>query len=76
LQQALFGSSFMPDDELMIWTAGVTQWLEWYDYVNESSAQFDSRCPDHVRDNPDSYNTWYKAQVEKEKKGIKNPYKR
>jgi len=52
LQQALFGSSFMPDDELMIWT------------------------PDHVRDNPDSYNTWYKAQVEKEKKGIKNPYKR
>ena len=66
----------MPEQELMIWTAGVTQWLEWYDYVKESSSYYDAHCPDTVKDSPEAYNSWLNAQKTKEKQKVKNPYGR
>lgn len=57
----------MPDNELMIWTAGVTQWIEWFDYVRESGAWYDTHCPDEVKDSPERYNAWLNVQKQKEK---------
>ena len=66
----------MPEMELTIWTAGVTQWLEWYDYVRESSSWYDSHCPDYIKDSPEMYNTWLDAQKEKERNKNNKPYSR
>jgi len=57
----------MPDNELMNWTAGVTSWLSWYDYVQESSSWYDSSCPEEVQDSPVEYNNWLSQQKSKEK---------
>lgn len=76
LQQVLFGSNFMPDQELMIWTAGVTQWIEWYDYVRESGSYYDAKCPEYVKDSPEEYNSWLNSQKNKEKSKVNKPYGR
>ena len=76
LQQTLFGREFMPDQELMIWTAGVTQWIEWYDYVRESGSWYDASCPDNVKDSPEQYNSWLNAQKQKENSKMNKPYGR
>jgi len=76
LQQTLFGSNIMPDQELMIWTAGVTQWIEWYDYVRESAANYDAHCPESIKDSPQEFNSWISAQIQKEKTKMNKPYGR
>ena len=65
----------MPDQELMIWTVGVTQWIEWYDYVRESCGQYDAYCPESIKDSPQEFNSWLNAQRQKEKQKNK-PYGR
>lgn len=76
LQQALFGVDFMPDQELMIWTAGVTQWIEWFSYVREASSWYDSSCPDFIKDSPTQFNTWLNAQKQKDQQKMNKPYGR
>lgn len=76
LQSVLFGNKFMPEQELTIWTAGVTQWIEWYDYVRESLSSYDAHCPDSVKDSPEQFNSWLTAQRQKEKQKLNKPYGR
>lgn len=74
MQQAMFGDTIMPENELMIWTAGVTQWIEWYDYVKESGSWYDTKCPDYIKDSPDMYNSWLEGQKNTEKNKNNKPY--
>ena len=66
----------MPDNELMVWTAGVTQWIEWFDYVREASSWYDATCPDYIKDDPSLFNSWLSAQKQKEKTKINTGYGR
>lgn len=72
LQTVIFGTGFMPEDEVMVWTTGVTRWLAYRDYVAESSSYYDSHCPEHIQDDPESFNGWLRAQREKEKMQMKS----
>ena len=74
LQQTLFGNSFMPDQELMIWTAGLTQWIEHYEYVRESSSWYESSCPNEIKDSPEQYYSWLASQKSIEKQKMNKPY--
>lgn len=62
----------MPNNELMIWTADVSRWVMWYDYVAESSSYYESKCPDFVKDNPEQFNSWLNQQREKETQKMKS----
>ena len=63
---AIFGDNFMPDNELMVWTAGVTQWIEWFDYVREASSWHKTPCPEYIKEDPTLFNSWLNAQKQKE----------
>jgi hypothetical protein len=57
----------MPDNELMSWTGNITNWIEWYDYVAESSSWYEAQCPEYIKDSPDLYSSWLNAQKNKDK---------
>ena len=60
----------------MIWTAGVTNWLEWYYYVRESGSWYDSKCPEYIQDSPEMYNSWLQTQKQIEQNKSKTAYRR
>ena len=57
----------MPDNELMLWTSGLTKWLSYYENSYEASSYYDSKCPEHLRDDPEMFNQWIQSQRELEK---------
>ena len=52
----------MPNNETSIWILKIVEWIEWYEYANEVEAQFESECPDHIKDDPTSFMQWANAQ--------------
>jgi hypothetical protein len=68
----MFGDEYVPNNEIMIWTIMVTQWLEWYDYVREACSWYpDTKCPDEVKDDQQRFNGWLRVQKDKKTHGLK-----
>ena len=62
----------MPNDELTVFVAGITRWIAYYEGSYEASSYYESKCPDHVRDNPEQFYSWISMQREKEKQKMKS----
>ena len=66
----------MPNNETLVWITKITQWIDWYDYVREASGWYDATCPEYIKDDPSSFNSWLNMQKEKEKSKINNSGRR
>ena len=66
----------MPNNEVSLFIVRVTSWIEWYDYVHEASAWYESKCPDYIKDDVSLFKIWLESQKEKEKSKINNPGRR
>jgi len=65
----------MPENELMVWTAGVTEWINYFENVAQRCAEVDAICPEHIKDEPKFFYSWLKAQHEKERSKISKGYR-
>lgn len=50
-----------------MWTIGVVRWLSYFEYAHEAKGYYEANCPEHVMDDPESFQRWLIAQREKEK---------
>ena len=57
----------MPNDDTITYILSITNWIEYYEKVQERCAEYDTTCPQEVKDDPTSFYKWIKHQQQIEK---------